>query len=72
VVRAPTSVAVPEVNTWSGIIDRSACAEEWVRHGVDGQEGNVLNAVRQNLVRAHSVRLQRPPWRSARDNAVRS
>ena len=47
--RAPNSIVVLEVKTWSGFIDGTAGAKEWVRVGAGGREASVPNAVRQNV-----------------------
>jgi hypothetical protein len=48
-VRAPHCIVVLEVKTWSGFVDGTAGAEEWVRYGARGRGVKVPNAVRQNL-----------------------
>jgi hypothetical protein len=53
--RAPTAVVVLEVKTWSGFIQGAAQAAIWVRHGGDGRELTVPNAVRQNLAHVAAV-----------------
>ena len=53
--RAPTAVVVLEVKTWSGFIQGAAQAALWVRHGGDGRELTVPNAVRQNLAHVAAV-----------------
>lgn len=50
-VRAPHCIVVLEVKTWSGFVDGTAGAEEWVRYGAGGRGARAPNAVRQN--RAH-------------------
>jgi hypothetical protein len=53
--RAPSAVVVLEVKTWSGFIQGAAQAALWVRHGGDGRELTVPNAVRQNLAHVAAV-----------------
>lgn len=54
-VRAPDALVVLEVKTWSGFIQGAAQAALWVRHGGDGRELSVPNAVRQNLAHVAAV-----------------
>jgi hypothetical protein len=53
--RAPGAIVVLEVKTWSGFIQGAAQAALWVRHGGDGRELTVPNAVRQNLAHVAAV-----------------
>lgn len=53
--RAPNSIVVLEVKTWSGFVDGTASAAEWVRFGAGGGEANVPNAVRQNVAHVGMV-----------------
>lgn len=53
--RSPSAVVVVEVKTWSGFIQGAAQAALWVRHGGDGREVTVPNAVRQNLAHVAAV-----------------
>lgn len=54
-VRAPHCIVVLEVKTWSGFVDGTACAAEWLRYGAGGREARVPNAVRQNVVHVGMV-----------------
>ena len=54
-VRAPSSIVVLEVKTWSGFIDGTAGAAEWGRIGAGGSEASVPNAVRQNVAHVRIV-----------------
>jgi Nuclease-related domain len=54
-VRAPHCIVVLEVKTWSGFVDGTAGAEEWVRYGAGGCEAGAPNAVRQNLAHVGMV-----------------
>ena len=53
--RAPNSLVVLEVKTWSGFIEGAAQAASWVRHGGGGRALTVPNAVRQNLAHVAAV-----------------
>ena len=53
--RSPAALVVLEVKTWSGFIQGAAQAAIWVRHGGDGRELSVPNAVRQNLAHVAAV-----------------
>ena len=57
IARAPATLLVLEVKTWSGYIQGGASAADWRRHGADGQIMIVPNAVRQN--QTHVAVLQR-------------
>jgi len=53
--RAPNAVVVLEVKTWSGFIQGAASAASWIRHGGEGRELTVPNAVQQNLAHVAAV-----------------
>jgi hypothetical protein len=48
-------LSVLEVKTWSGFVEGAAQAVLWVRHGGDGRDLTVPNAVRQNLAHVAAV-----------------
>ena len=56
-VRAPTSIVVLEVKTWSGFVEGSTDTEHWIRQGAGDREAIVPNAVRQNA--AHVAIVER-------------